>query len=93
MAWLVLKVPVSVVMARGCAKDARGVLHPMAGSGCHGIGFAPSTPEKCCTPRLAGPAADPVRHLLRAVATDVASDYAAAALECANAAAAVEERT
>ncbi len=43
--------------------------------------------------RLAGPAVDPVRHLLRAVATDVASDYAAAALECANAAGAVEERT
>ncbi len=50
-------------------------------------------PDEICTVRLAGPAVDPVRHLLRAVATDVASDYAAAALECANAAGAVEERT
>jgi len=52
-----------------------------------------STPDEICMVRLAGPAVDPVRHLLRAVATDVASDYAAAALECANAAGAVEERT
>ncbi len=74
----------------------RGRLRSAAPHGSQGLswhGLASSTPEECCTPRLAGPAEDPVRHLLRAVATDVASDYAAAALECANATGPVEQQT